>query len=137
VSRRPSFTDGFEAAASGQAFNAIQLGAIFAAAANGIRTAWSAGRAWVARGAGGKAAQNALKTDVTPTPKQIEKFSRQLKEHGKPSVERSQRKIQRRLDEHYQKLDDINNNGGYGSSVEREIRNFERELEAINRTLGN
>jgi hypothetical protein len=73
---------------------------------------------------------------VTPTTKQLDKFQKQLQEHGRKSVERSQRKIQRRLDEHVEKLDQIKKDGGHASSVEREIRNFERELEAIKQTLG-
>lgn len=72
---------------------------------------------------------------INPTTKQIEKFQKQLKEHGPKSLERSLRKIEKRLNEHTAKLGDIKREGGHASSVEREIRNFEREIEAIKQTL--
>lgn len=70
-----------------------------------------------------------------PTAKQLAKFGKQLSEHGPRSLRRSQAKIGRRLTEHRQKLEQIREAGGHTSSVEREIRNFERELEAIDRVL--
>ncbi|MEE9336258.1 MAG: polymorphic toxin-type HINT domain-containing protein [Granulosicoccaceae bacterium] len=73
---------------------------------------------------------------VTPTTKQLDKFQDQLQEHGQKSVERSQRKIERRIREHRENLEKYKEAGGHTSSVEREIRNFERELEAIKQTLG-
>jgi len=73
---------------------------------------------------------------LNPTAKQLDKFRKQLQEHGSKSLERSQRTIQRRLNEHTEKLRTIKKEGGHTSSVEREIRNFKRELEAIQRTLG-
>ena len=73
---------------------------------------------------------------ANPTQKQLDKFQKQRDKHGNISLERSQRKIQRRLNEHVEKLEQINKNGGHTSSVEREIRNFERELKAIDKVLG-
>ena len=74
-------------------------------------------------------------SDDGPTKNQLDKFQKQKDQHGKKSVERSQRKIQRRLSEHKEKLKDIKKSGGHSSSVEREIRNFERELKAIDKIL--
>lgn len=56
--------------------------------------------------------------------------------YGRRSLERSRRKIQRRLDEHLEKLEKYKNDGGYTSSVEREIRQFKKALEAIDEILG-
>jgi RHS repeat-associated protein len=71
-----------------------------------------------------------------PSARQIAAFERQLVEHGRESVLRSHRKINRRLQEHLEYLDELRATGGYTSSVEREIRNWHRELEAIRRVLG-
>jgi RHS repeat-associated protein len=71
-----------------------------------------------------------------PTAKQLAKFEKQLLEHGEKSLEKSQKKIEGRLQEHLEKLDKYKAEGGFTSSIEREIRNFERELEAIKQTLG-
>ncbi len=71
-----------------------------------------------------------------PSEAQLEKFRKQLQEQGPRSLRKSQRKIERRLNEHLDKLQQIKQEGGFTSSVEREIRNFRRELEAIRRLLG-
>ena len=71
-----------------------------------------------------------------PSARQIAKFERQLAVHDRRSLERSQRSIERRLREHVQKLENIRSSGGYTSSVEAEISNFQRELEAIRQVLG-
>jgi RHS repeat-associated protein len=68
--------------------------------------------------------------------RQLQKFERQLKEHGRRAVEKSKRSIQRRLDEHRRALERYKEEGGYTSSVEREIANFEDELQAIDKVLG-
>ena len=64
-----------------------------------------------------------------------EAFERQLKEHGIKSLQRSHRKISRRLDEHVKKLEELKAKGGHTSSVEREIRTFKRQLEVIDDIL--
>ncbi len=84
----------------------------------------------LARGRGASATRELL-----PSSKQLAKFDRQLTEHGRGSVEKSQRTIERRLEEHVGKLGSIQRAGGHTSSVEREIRNYLRELEAIRRVL--
>jgi hypothetical protein len=71
-----------------------------------------------------------------PSAGQTNKFETQLREHGRESVEKSRETIQKRLDEHREKLSVYQREGGYTSSVEREIRNFERELQAIDQVLG-
>jgi RHS repeat-associated protein len=70
-----------------------------------------------------------------PSVAQLDMFERQLADHGRRSLERSRRSIERRLQEHLRKLDGMRSSGGYTSSVEREISNFQRELEAIRRVL--
>ena len=58
-------------------------------------------------------------------------FQRQLKQHGKETVLKSQKNIQRRLNEHLKKLDEIRKAKGNTSSVEREIRTFKSQIQAI------
>lgn len=72
-----------------------------------------------------------------PTEKQLKKFQKQLDEHGLSSLEDSRDSIQKNLDEHLANLEEYRSAGGYTSSVEREIRNFKRELEAIDNVLEN
>jgi len=70
------------------------------------------------------------------SPGQVAMFERQLAEHGQRSLARSQRSIERQLEKHIEKLNDVRSSGGYTSSIETEIANFRRELEAIRRVLG-
>ncbi len=58
-------------------------------------------------------------------------FKNQLKQHGLKSLQRSHRKITRRLNEHVKKLDEIKAAGGKTSSVEREIRTFQRQIKVL------
>jgi RHS repeat-associated protein len=67
---------------------------------------------------------------------QIAKIENQLAQHGRASVERSLRSLERRLAEHQQALETYKNQGGYTSSIEREIRAFEAEIKAIRDILG-
>ncbi|QMU65788.1 MAG: hypothetical protein GKR88_16920 [Flavobacteriaceae bacterium] len=62
-------------------------------------------------------------------------FQKQLQQHGKKSVVKSQKKIQRRLTEHLKKLKEIKKAGGHTSSVEREITTFKTQLQAIKDVL--
>jgi hypothetical protein len=62
-------------------------------------------------------------------------FERQLTNDGMKSILKTQTRIQKNLAEHMQKLVDIQNAGGYSSSVEREIRTFEAQLDAIKNLL--
>jgi sensor domain CHASE-containing protein len=62
-------------------------------------------------------------------------FQRQLKTDGRNSLIRSKESIEGKLLEHIQKLKEITEAGGRSSSVEREIRTFESQLEAIRELL--
>ncbi|QVL57303.1 MAG: hypothetical protein KFB93_07955 [Simkaniaceae bacterium] len=73
--------------------------------------------------------------DVEATSKQLSKFRKQLQIDGKSSLDKSKISIQKRLDEHLIKLDKYKQEGGYTSSVEREIKNFQQELQAIDIVL--
>nr|MDP8942620.1 hypothetical protein [Actinomycetota bacterium] len=68
-----------------------------------------------------------------PTPNQLEKYRAQLESDGPRSLEKSRRSLSERLEEHVEKLQRIREEGGYTSSVEREIRNYRNEIEAIDR----
>ena len=70
--------------------------------------------------------------ELTP---QQEAFKRIKEEHGQKSLEKALRKIMRRLEEHREKLKAITANGGHTSSVEREIRVFESQIEDILKIL--
>jgi uncharacterized protein RhaS with RHS repeats len=67
---------------------------------------------------------------------QIAKVEKQLAQHGRRSVEKSLRNLEKRLAEHRQALETYRAQGGYTSSVEREIRAFESEIQAIKDVLG-
>ena len=69
------------------------------------------------------------------TERQLRQFERQLAEHGQESLEKSRPALQRHLAEHLRKLEEIRQTGGYTSSVEREIRNFQQQIAAINDIL--
>ncbi len=58
-------------------------------------------------------------------------FQKQLQQHGINSILRSRATIQKRLDEHFLKLEAIKKAGGHASSVEREINTFKSQLRAI------
>ena len=58
-----------------------------------------------------------------------------MAEHGKESLEKSRIALHRRLAEHVRKLEEIRQVGGYTSSVEREIQNFQQQIAAINDIL--
>jgi hypothetical protein len=47
------------------------------------------------------------------------------------SILKTQSRIQKNLAEHIQKLSEIKKGGGYSSSVEREIKTYESQLEAL------
>ena len=81
-----------------------------------------------ALGLGGSAARG-----IAP---QIAKVEKQLAQHGRGSVEKSLRSLEKRLAEHRQALETYRAQGGYTSSVEREIRAFESEIQAIKDVLG-
>lgn len=63
------------------------------------------------------------------------KYKELLIKEGKNKLLKAQKNLQKRLDEHIKKLAEIKENGGFSSSVEREIKNFEAELQAIEELL--
>ena len=65
-----------------------------------------------------------------------DRYTKQLETAGRQSLLRSQASLQGRLAEHEAKLAQYLKEGGYTSSVEKEIRNFKGELDAIKRVLG-
>lgn len=63
-------------------------------------------------------------------------FEKQEKENGRDSLEKSLKTISERLREHEQKLAELKQNGGFTSSVEREIRTFQRQIKILKQMLG-
>lgn len=99
---------------------------------------WAAARA--AAGQTGQNVAQGLAGKASPigtlfTANQLSKFQGQLAQHGIKSLLKSQMTIRTRLDQHIQKLEQIRQSGGHASSVEREIRNFQQELNAIEEVL--
>jgi RHS repeat-associated protein len=96
----------------------------------GVRIAAAAGSL---AAAANQCAQPAVSTlEDGPSDSMIAAFEQQLAEHGPESLEDSLESIQQNLSEHLAKLA----SGGYTSSIEREIRTFTRQIEAIKIVLG-
>ncbi|GAM99123.1 wall associated protein [alpha proteobacterium U9-1i] len=72
----------------------------------------------------------------TPTAAMRRAAERQLSQHGRRSVERSLRTIERRIREHERALRQYERDGGYTSSVARELRAWRRERNALRDVLG-
>ena len=75
-------------------------------------------------------------SDNGPSSRQIKKIEKQLSEHGRKSVEKSLRSLEKRLAEHKSALEIYKARRGFTSSVEAEIRVFESEIQAIKEVLG-
>jgi RHS repeat-associated protein len=65
-----------------------------------------------------------------------EHFARQLGRDGLRSLERSLRSIERQLAEHLDKIDQAARAGRPTSSLEREVRAFQHQIEVLKRLLG-
>jgi hypothetical protein len=65
----------------------------------------------------------------------FDSFKRQLNKDGLKSILKSKTKIEQRLNEHLNKLEQIEKTLGHASSVEREINTFRSQLEAIDDLL--
>jgi RHS repeat-associated protein len=63
------------------------------------------------------------------------KVERQLAEHGEKSLQRSLRSFDRRIAEHKQAIRQYKEQGGHTSSLQREMRAFEQERNAIKELL--
>ena len=62
-------------------------------------------------------------------------FQKKLQDHGCDALFKARRTLERRLQEHVVKLENIRKEGGHVSSVEREIRNFKSQIQAIDAVL--
>ena len=71
----------------------------------------------------------------TYSDKTYKSFEKQLQSGGEKSLLKSKTNIEKNLNEHVKKLEEINKSGGYGSSVEREIKTFRGQLDAIDDLL--
>jgi RHS repeat-associated protein len=71
-----------------------------------------------------------------PTAAMVKQFERQLARDGLKSLEKSLRSFERNLAEHIRDLARYAERGGYTSSVETEIRNFEAQIETIKQVIG-
>jgi wobble nucleotide-excising tRNase len=89
--------------------------------------------AWYLNGPGDLA--HLAQGQVQFTERQRRQFERQLAEHGRGSLEKSRATLERRLAEHLQKLEELQRIGGHTSSIEREIRNFQQQIDAVNEIL--
>jgi uncharacterized protein RhaS with RHS repeats len=70
-----------------------------------------------------------------PSQRMIGAFQRQLSQHGAGSLQKSAESIANQLSRHLTKIGDARAAGGPTSSMEREVRTFQRQLEAIKRIL--
>jgi hypothetical protein len=91
-------------------------------------------------GGGGGGAGKGGRGNTTPYggPSQAmkDKYKNQLEKDGPKSLEKSERRLQERLETHKRDLERYRQEGGKTSSVEREIRNFTNELSVIRSLLG-
>jgi RHS repeat-associated protein len=71
-----------------------------------------------------------------PSAKEIAAREKQLAIDGRKSLEKSRNSLQQSIKEHQGKIQEAKAKGGYYSSMEREVRGFERQVEAINEVLG-
>jgi RHS repeat-associated protein len=72
---------------------------------------------------------------LEPSQRMVGALQRQLSQHGVESLKKSAESIGKQLSEHLTKLADTKAAGGRTSSIEREIRTFRRQLNAIRRLL--
>jgi hypothetical protein len=92
------------------------------------------GEAAVAEEAAGSATEGA--EALEPSEGMVRQFSRQLTENGRSSVEKSIRSLSTNIDEHLAKLAKIRAEGRNARTVENELSNFRRQIEAAQRVLG-
>ena len=77
-----------------------------------------------------------VKGVVRYTPNQIARFERQLVEDGAESLVKSRSSLQKQVIAHEQKIAEAKRSGGYTSSMERELQNFNQQINAIDTVLG-
>jgi len=69
------------------------------------------------------------------TSKVMAKVEKQLAEHGEKSLQKSLNSFEKRIAEHTEKIGEAKAAGGNTSSMEREMRAFEKERDAIKEVL--
>ena len=89
----------------------------------------------VATGPSGEAIPIAAAARLFAAQAQRRALQRQLTRHGARSLRKSRQSFAKRLDEHRAKLREIRRQGGYDSSVKREIRTFDRAIRTIDELL--
>jgi hypothetical protein len=65
----------------------------------------------------------------------VRAFERQLEQHGRGALEKSLRSLEKQLAKHLTKIEEARKAGGFTSSMEREVRIFEKSIEAIKQIL--
>ncbi len=65
----------------------------------------------------------------------MQKVETQLAEHGEKSLQKSLSSFEKRIAEHAKKIEEAKAAGGNTSSMQREVRAFERERDAIKEVL--
>lgn len=63
-------------------------------------------------------------------------FEGMLQQHGQAAVRRARRSLEKQMRIHAEKLDAARRPGGFTSSMEREVRNFQRQIAVIDEILG-
>lgn len=66
---------------------------------------------------------------------QIMQFEKNLAQYGKSSLSKSLRSLEKRLTEQYEKIEAAKRAGGFTSSMEKEVKNFKQQIEAIKEIL--
>jgi len=74
---------------------------------------------------------------ITPSAVQLASMERTLSKGGRKAVEKSIRTLEGLIEEHNKKILDAKATGGYTSSMEKELRNFKRLIEAARSVLDN
>lgn len=67
---------------------------------------------------------------------QIAQFENQLAGQGPEALQRSRERFLELIGEHLQKIGEVRETGGYTSSMEKEVRNFIQQINAIDEVLG-
>lgn len=73
--------------------------------------------------------------EVTPTTGQAAQIARQLVEHGKKSVQKTLRSLEKRLAEHEAKIQAATKAGGHTSSMVTEVNNYKGLIQAAKNAL--
>ncbi len=71
------------------------------------------------------------------TPAQFARYSQQFSQYGQESLLKSRNSLERLIQQHEIKIFNARANGGYTSSMEREVRNFQNEINAIDKVIEN